>query len=72
MRDIGGDLESPVVWVELLLSMTDSSECHSQIIDNIGPLVSCMCDDIERKFFGSKKYWHEAITRFLGSFIKCF
>ena len=43
MRDIGGDLQTPVIWVELLLSVTDSNECHSQIIDNMGPLFSCMC-----------------------------
>ena len=39
---------------------------HSQIIDDIGPLVSCMCDDVERKLFGCKKYWHESILPFIA------
>ena len=66
MSDIGGDLQTPVIWVELLLSVTVSDECHSQIIDNIDPLFRCMCDDVERKLFGSKKYWHQAIFQFAG------
>ena len=71
MRGIGGDLETPIKWLELLIIIaTKSNEYHSRIIDKIGPLVRCMCDDIEREFFGSKRYWHEAISPFIGIIYK--
>ena len=66
MSDIGGDLVSPNKWLELLVTIANNSDHHSQIIDNIGPLVSCMCDDVERKLFGSKRYWHEAVLPFIA------
>jgi len=62
---VGGDLKSPSTWIELLISVSSiSKDCHSQIIDNIGPLVSCMCNDTKRKFFGSNRHWHESILPF--------
>ena len=67
MCDIGGgDLQTPASWVVIIERAVTVSIGHSQIIDNIGPLVSCMCDDVERKFFGSKKYWHESILPFIA------
>jgi len=58
----GGYLESPSTWIDILVSVSTYSEsCHAQIIDSIGPLVKCMCNDTKRTFFGSNRHWHESI-----------
>jgi len=46
--------------------------CTMQIMQNIGPLVSCMCNDMTRLFFQSSKHWKEGILPFvwlIGSMI---
>jgi len=37
-----------------------------QIVQGIAPLVRCMCDDIERKLFRSKKNWHTSFLSFVA------
>lgn len=61
----GGYLESPSTWIDILVSVSTYSEnSHAQIIDSIGPLVKCMCNDTKRKFFSSNRHWHESILPF--------
>jgi len=49
---VGGDLESPVMWIKVLLfGAVHVESCKLQIAQNIGPLVNCFCNDTERLFF---------------------
>lgn len=55
---MGGDLVSPVTWIKVLMNAVKyEPSCSLQIAESIGPLVSCMCKDTERKFFKRNKHW---------------
>ena len=60
---IGGDLKSPLSWIKVLARA--DMDCSLQIAENIGPLVSCMCNDTDRLFFKSNTYWREGIMAFV-------
>ena len=65
MLDIGGDLQTPRFWVQVLIKAEAQEEsCRLQIAQNIGPLVRCMCNDTKRQFFKSTKHWREAMQAF--------
>ena len=67
MADLGGDLSTPFMWVQVLLSADEfEPSCGLQIAQSIGPLVRCMCADTKRLFFKSNKHWREAILPFVG------
>ena len=62
-----GDLRSPSRWVKVIANITVLvPSCYMQIIENIGPLVRCMCNDTKRLFFKSNKHWIESIVPFIG------
>ena len=62
----GGDLKSPLYWIAILrLAVKQEDECTSEIAQKIGPLVRCMCNDMERSFFQSNKHWREGIGEFV-------
>ena len=58
----------PDVWVCMLVNLVSSfslgskqlDEIRMQIASDIGPLVSCMSDDMKRELFQSKEYWFGA------------
>ena len=67
MSSVGGDLNSPIAWIDLLMIKASSEQdCRLQIAENIGPLVKCMCNDTARLFFKSNKHWKEGIASFVG------
>ena len=67
MSDVGGDLNKPHFWVDIVVEAEDmDSSCHLQIAQNIGPLVECMCDDMTRTFFKSNQHWRDTILPFVG------
>jgi len=62
MLDVGGNLKTPRVWIDVLIKAEVQEEsCRLQIAQNIGPLVSSMCNDTRRLFFKSNKHWREGI-----------
>ena len=64
--DVGGDLDTPSTWIKILLTaISRDPSCHLQVVQNIGPLVRCMCGDTKRVFFKSNKHWKEAILSFV-------
>ena len=64
MFDVGGDIKSPDMWLTpIFLSLHDKDACM-HIAQNIGPLVSCMCNDTDRLFFKSNRHWRESIRPF--------
>ena len=66
MSNVGGDLVSPVVWINVLKHAAHiEPSCRLQIAENIGPLVRCMCDDTKRVFFRSNNFWLDGIIRFV-------
>ena len=63
---IGGDLKSPLSWIKVLLKVYELEPSRSlQIAENIGPLVSCMCNDTDRLFFKSNLLWREGLRYLL-------
>lgn len=62
---MGGDLKSPSVWIKFLMNACQFPSCILQIVENIGPLMKCMCADTTRQFFKRKKLWAEAILSFV-------
>ena len=62
-----GMLKSPVFWIAILRKAVIQDDlCISlDIARSIGPLVRCMCNDMERMFFKSNKYWREGIAVFV-------
>jgi len=59
-------LETPSLWIKALSMLYElESSCRVQIIQNIGQLVKCMCNDTARLFFKSNKHWIESITPFV-------
>ena len=64
--NVGGDLRRPATWIEvLLIGAVHVESCNKQIAENIGPLVRCMCNDMERTFFKSSEHWKEGILPFV-------
>ena len=64
LSSVGGDLFSPVIWIVVLIRAMEYEPGNSlQIAENIGPLVSCMCNDTERLFFKSNKLWRDGGIR---------
>ena len=72
-QDMEGRISAPGLWIHLLSNIIVCSgignkridEIKMQIACDIGPLVSCMCDDVKRELFQSKKYWFNAIPSFV-------
>jgi len=65
VSNVGGDLESPSMWIGVLVRAVElEPSCKLKIAENIGPLVSCICNDMTRLFFKSNKHWVEGIVRF--------
>jgi len=63
---VGGDLKSPVLWIKVLSKAVELEPiCKVKIARSIGPLVSCMCNDMTRLFFQSNKHWEEGILPFV-------
>jgi len=68
VASVRGDLTSPSKWIRILLSAAiNVASCRLQIAENIGPLVSCFCNDTERLFFKSNKHWRDGILSHLLS-----
>ena len=66
MYDVNGDISNPVVWVVLLGIICRGDEAGAlETVNNIGPLINCMCDDSKRQFFRSKQLWFEALRPFI-------
>ena len=67
MTSVGGDLKTPSTWIHILsrASYVEPS-CKLQIAENIGPLISCFCNDTKRTFFKSNKCWREGIVLFVN------
>jgi len=66
MNNVGGDLKSPSLWVNIIKSASFvEPSCRLQIVENIGPLARCMCDDVKRLFFKSNKHWVESVRLFV-------
>ena len=67
LASVGGDLATPSTWIKLIMkaSKLEEPSCRLQIVQNIGPLVKCMCSDTKRVFFKSNKHWGEAIMHFV-------
>ena len=52
MAIVGGDLATPSTWIEFITKASElEPSCRLQIVQNIGPLVKCMCSDTKRVFF---------------------
>jgi len=67
MNSVGGDLKSPLLWIRVLVAASHVEPSSKlQIAKNIGPLVRCMVNDTERRFFKSNKHWKEAILKFFN------
>ena len=65
--NIPGTLKSPSYWIDIISKAVEQDpSCNLQVTQNIGPLVRCMCSDIERLFFKSNKHWKEGIRAFSG------
>jgi len=63
---IGERLKTPSLWIDILdQAVSQEARCMLQIAENIGPLVRCMCNDMERVFFKSNKHWREGIDSFV-------
>ena len=46
----------PSEWMHILHT-ADSSECRVEIAEGMGPIIKCLSNDIERKFFGHNQHW---------------
>ena len=67
INSVGGDLKSPSVWINILVSASFiEPSCKLQIVKNIGPLVRCMINDTNRLLFKSSKHWRQGITPFVN------
>ena len=65
ISDVGGNLKTPTTWIKIIGSavLNDDRDIEN-IVQNIGPLIRCMCNDTTRLFFKSNKHWTEAISIF--------
>ena len=60
-------LKTPVPWINILMTASIAEpSCSLKIVESIGPLVECMCDDMTRLCFKSNKHWRESIYPFAG------
>jgi len=73
MLDVGGgDLICPSIWLKILFRAIELEprEEHAsgrrQIVQSIGPLIRCMCNDTARLFFKSNMHWRDTIRSFVG------
>jgi len=67
VSSVGGDLKSPASWIDILVSACIAEPgCTLQIVENISPLVRCMCNDTERQLFKSNKHWKQGIVSFVN------
>jgi len=64
MDNIGGNLKSPTTWIQIIGSAVINDCDQEKIVQNIGPLIRCMCNDTTRLFFKSNKHWTDAIFVF--------
>jgi len=63
---VGGNMDTPSRWIRVLSRAEElEPNCLMQIVENIGPLVKCMCNDMTRFFFNSNKHWREGIESFV-------
>ena len=66
LASVRGDLNSPSTWIGALYwAIKLEPSCRLQIAENIGPLVSSMCNDTDQVFFKSNKHWKEGIMAFV-------
>ena len=66
VNGVGGNLKSPSTWVKVLAKLVSMRpSCMLHIVDNVGPLIRCMCNDTERLFFGSNEHWGDSILPFV-------
>jgi len=66
IADIGGDLETPLTWIDsMLCAIRSNSSFVSIIAKNIGHLMRCMCDDMNKLFFQSNQHWKESFKPFV-------
>jgi len=68
---------APCHWVHLLNTMTKmdvgKGRYNMQIVNNIGPLIKCMCDTKKRELFESKAQWYgslDSFVRILGNLMQ--
>jgi len=67
MNSVGGDLKSPSLWMYTLVRASHvEPSCKLLIVQNIGPLARCMCNDMERLLFKSNKHWRQVIVMFVN------
>ena len=67
MASVGGDLKPPSLWMYTLVRASHvEPSCKLLIVQNIGPLARCMCDDTERLLFKSNKHWRQVIVMFVN------
>jgi len=65
LASVGGDIFFPSMWIEALTIIAENIKSSRMlIIQNISPLVNCMCNDMERIFFKSNEHWGLGIKRF--------
>jgi len=65
---VGSEIISPSIWITILSGVVyhdEASSCTLQIVENIGPLVKCMCDDTKCLFFKSNGDWADAVIEFV-------
>ena len=72
LYNLGGDMTCPSRWIDLIhrASMFEhenrsNSNFLLQIAQRVGPLVRCMCDDVNRLFFQSNQHWKESFEQFV-------
>ena len=60
------DLESPSLWIKVLSKAVElEPSCTGKLVQNLDPLIRCMCNDMTRLFFQSNKHWRESIIPFV-------
>ena len=66
LASVGGDLLTPSTWIGALSNVAESRvySIKMLIIQSMGPLVQCMCNDMERLFFKSNEHWGHGIKPF--------
>ena len=66
MKRVGGSLKSPSSWIFVVNKIVTLEKAFLlQIVESIGPLIRCMCNDTARLFFKSKKCWGKSILPFM-------
>ena len=65
MKEVGGDMQNPELWVGIPLVAIRERECCMDIVQRIGPLARCMSADTARVFFKSSHHWKNALVLFV-------